>query len=99
MWEGSAFADPFYFYTKIMDAELKRRLDRIDEKLTTLLGRKKETWVGPRWLTKLTGWNNEDLRQAREQNIVEYKASEGGGWLYRLESVPEAFIKYSRNEG
>lgn len=76
-----------------MDPETKKYLDRIYTKVSQLVDKqKKETWVGPRWLTKLTGWNNEDLRQAREQNIVVYKASEGGGWLYQLESVPEQFI-------
>lgn len=51
----------------------------------------KSTWVSARWITKLTGWTNQEMRDAREQNIVQYKLSGGGGYLYRLESLPDDF--------
>lgn len=77
-----------------MDQELKRELSSIQKKLNDLMaGKRKETWAGPGWVTKLTGWNNETLRQARDQQIVEFKRSPTGGWLYKLESIPEQFIK------
>lgn len=76
-----------------MDLETKKYLDRIYAKITFLTEKeKKATWISPSWLKKLTGWSAEEMRQAREQRIIEYKASEGGGWLYKLESVPEQFI-------
>lgn len=77
-----------------MDRELKTELDRINKKLNALAaGQRKETWVPPGFITDLTGWDKEKLRQVREQKIVEFKRSVGGGWLYKLESIPEIFIK------
>lgn len=76
-----------------MDAETKREFERLNKKLNELAaGQRKETWVSPGWITDLTGWDCEKLRQARNQKIVEYKRSEGGGWLYKLESIPDRFI-------
>ena len=77
-----------------MDQELKREFDRLHREIKSLKQEKeKATWVGPVWITSLTGWNNEKLRQARDQKIVEYKRSEGGGYKYKLESIPDQFIK------
>jgi len=76
-----------------MDAAIKAEFERLHKKLNALAAeQRKATWVGPGWITDLTGWNNEKLRQARDQGIIEYKRSEGGGWLYKLESLPEVFI-------
>ncbi len=81
-----------------MDQEIKREFDRLHRELKALKAAKeKVTWVPPGWVTDLTGWNNEKLRQAREQKIVECKRSEGGGWLYKLESIPEQFIKQKQS--
>lgn len=77
-----------------MDRELKLELDRINKKLNALAAaQSKATWVSAGWITRITGWDHEKLRQARNQKIIEYKKSEGGGWLYKLESIPELFIK------
>jgi hypothetical protein len=66
----------------------------INKKLNALaVAQKKETWVGPGWVTDLTGWSPEKMRQARNSKIIEYKESPGGGYLYKLESIPEQFIK------
>ena len=76
-----------------MDRDLKIELDRINKKLNALVAApKKSTWVGPGWITDLTGWDKEKLRQARNANIIEFKQSNGGGYLYKLESIPEIFI-------
>lgn len=76
-----------------MDADVKRELTRINEKLNILVaGQHKSTWVSPLFIMDLTGWDKSKLRQAREQKIVEVKR-DGRGWLYKLESIPERFIK------
>jgi hypothetical protein len=77
-----------------MDNEIKAQFERLNKKLNELLqAQKKETWVGPGWVTDLTHWDCEKLRHARKQNIIEFKRSPGGGYLYKLESIPEQFIK------
>jgi hypothetical protein len=82
-----------------MDAELKREFDRLNKKLNEIATvQRKETWVSAGWISDLTGWDREKLRQAREQKIVEVKRSAGGGWLYKLESIPEQFIKQGEKQ-
>lgn len=77
-----------------MDRELKEYLDRINKKLNALAAvQGKSTWVNYQWIIDLTGWDKEKLRQAREQRIVEFKDNGKGGYLYKLESIPELFIK------
>lgn len=77
-----------------MDRELKIELERINKKLNALAaGQSKATWVPYQWVIDLTGWGKEKLRQAREQRIVEFKDNGKGGYLYKLESIPEIFIK------
>lgn len=79
--------------SKEMDRELKQQFELINKKLNALAaGQRKETWVTVSWVTELTGWDREKLRQARESKIIEFKRSETGGWLYKLESIPEQFI-------
>lgn len=77
-----------------MDAELiKIELRRINQKLTSILQeQKKETWVGPSFIREITGWDREKLRQARQQHIIQYKPSPGGGWVYKVESIPQPFL-------
>jgi len=76
-----------------MEPEIKREFEKLHKKLNDMMAsERKATWVGPGWVTDITGWNNEKLRQARDQHIVEFKRSEGGGYVYRLESIPEIFI-------
>ena len=76
-----------------LDPELKRAFEKLHRELKAIAAsQKKETWVSPGFVTDLTGWNSEKLRQARVQKIVECKRSAGNGWLYKLESIPEQFI-------
>jgi hypothetical protein len=76
-----------------MDLELKRELDRINQKLTTLLQerRPKPCWVRAKIIMQLTGWNGEEMRQARENGYIQYK-EENGLW-YDLESLPKVLIR------
>lgn len=76
-----------------MDAEIKQEFNRLNAKLNTLMGSsKKETWVKVGFVTDLTGWDREKLRQARDQGLIEFKKTKDG-WFYKLESIPEVFIK------
>jgi hypothetical protein len=79
-----------------MDLELKAEFNRLHKKLNELIKStaiKKETWVTYPWIMEVTCWNKRKLQAAREQKIVEYKESGSGGYLYKLESIPEYFIK------
>lgn len=79
-----------------MDRELKQQFELINKKLNALAAQQRDQpahWVGPSWVTDLTGWDAEKLRQARENKLIEFKRSQGGGYLYKLESIPEIFLK------
>jgi len=77
-----------------MEPDIKREFDRLHRELKSLKeAQGKATWVSPSWVTDLTGWSKEKLRMARDQKIVDAKRSNGGGWLYKLESIPQHFIK------
>lgn len=77
-----------------MDQDIKREFDRLHREIKSLkASHEKATWVSSSWVTEVTGWNKERLRMARQQKIIEYKDSPGGGYLYKLESIPEIFIK------
>lgn len=77
-----------------MDSDIKREFERLNKKLNDLVaGQKKESWITATWVASLTGWDKHKLDQARKQKIIEFKRSDTGGWLYKLESIPEQFIK------
>lgn len=77
-----------------MDQATKSEFERLNKKLNALAATvRKETWVTAHWVTDLTGWDREKLRQAREEKIIEFKRANTGGWRYKLESIPEIFIK------
>ena len=76
-----------------LDPELKRAFEKLHREIKAIsVAQKKETWASPGFVTDLTGWDNEKLRQARAQGLVECKRSAGGGWLYKLESISDKFI-------
>lgn len=73
-------------------AILKQQLDRIEKKLSVILGeKKKKSWVKAGDIMRMTGWNKEKLRQMRDNGIVEYKDDEG--FFYNPDSIPQMFIK------
>lgn len=75
-----------------MDPETKRRFDRVDEKLTTIMQvQKKQTWVTAYFLRELTGWDDKKIRQARIQGVVESRCV-GKGVQYLVQSIPEEFL-------
>lgn len=77
-----------------MDQDIKREFDRLNRKIEALKQEQaKATWVSASWVTDLTGWSPRRMQLARQQGIVEYKESRGGGYLYKLESIPDRFIK------
>lgn len=76
-----------------MDQEIAQQFNRINAKLNKLMeAQKKETWVKVGFVTMLTGWDHEKIRQARDQEIIEWKIDPAKGRLYKLESIPEMFI-------
>jgi hypothetical protein len=78
-----------------MDAETKREFDRLNAKLNTLLAEaKKETWLKGHDIMKITVWTDkEKLRRAKNVGYVEQKKDKKLGIVYKLESIPEVFIK------
>lgn len=73
---------------------LETKIDRLDRKLAAIAAEKKKgTWVKVGFVTDLTGWDREKLRQAREQGLVEFKEDAKLGRVYNLESIPPMFIK------
>lgn len=52
-----------------------------------------QTWVSVRFIQDLTGWDSEDLREVRKQNIMVYRKNAAGGYEYLLESLNDKFIK------
>lgn len=66
---------------------------RIDRKLTALLSTK-QTWVTAQEISKLTGWDGNGLRRARERKYLEYKQRTAKSFVYLLESLPNQFIRH-----
>ena len=77
-----------------MDQDIKREFERLHREIKSLKKEQgKATWVTHVWIMEVTGWNKRKLQAAREQEIIEYKESGSGGYLYKLESIPEQFLK------
>ena len=72
-----------------MTIEQQRR--RIDLKLTSLLN-KRQTWVTAQDISKLTEWDGNWLRRARERNYLKFRQRTGKSFEYLLETLPEQFI-------
>lgn len=78
-----------------MDAEIKREFERLHSKINTLLAeQKKETWLKGHDIMQITVWSDkEKLRRAKMYGYVEQKKDKKMGIVYRLESIPEYFIR------
>ena len=72
----------------------QKLLRRIDEKLSRLLIKEaKPVWGRVNWVQELTGWNGDQIRNAREQGLIEFRATQSEKILeYRLDSIPPIFI-------
>jgi len=78
-----------------MDREIQQRFNRIDDKLNKIMGwQRQEHWVKVGFITMVTGWDGETLRQARKQGLVEWKDDANKGRIYLLESIPQIFIRH-----
>lgn len=76
-----------------LDPQIKTELVRINAKLAHISQKQsRQTWVKPKWITDLTGWGSEKLRQAREENLIQHRRA-GKNFEYLLESIPDQFIK------
>lgn len=76
-----------------MDRDIQREFEKLHREIKELKTQQvKATWVPAGWILEVTGWTERRLQTAREQKIVETK-KKGGGYLYKLESIPEIFLK------
>lgn len=77
-----------------MEPDIKKEFDRLHREIRSMKEKQeKSTWVSASWVIDLTGWTPRRMQLAREQGIIEFKKNKGGGFLYKLESIPEQFIK------
>ena len=73
-------------------AALKQQLDRIERKLSVILGeQKKKSWVKAGDVMRVTGWNKEKLRQMRVNGLIEFKNDDG--FFYNPDSIHKMFLK------
>lgn len=76
-----------------MEQDIKRAFERLHREIKSLKAtQEKTTWVPAEWVLEITGWTKRRLQTAREQGIVETKRH-GQSYRYKLESIPEIFIK------
>lgn len=79
------------------DEAIIQRLDRIERKLSAILGEKKRaTWVKVKAIMDVTGWDKVQLRRMRDNGLVEYKKNSTGIW-YLVESVHEKLIQHEKS--
>lgn len=58
---------------------------------TTFSLNKPSAWAKPGFVTSITNWDGEKLRQARDQGLIQYEKREDGFW-YNLDSIPERLL-------
>jgi hypothetical protein len=51
-----------------------------------------QTWVKPSWITYLTGWNGEKMRQARQSGLIKFRSNGSGSYEYLVQSIPDQFL-------
>jgi hypothetical protein len=77
-----------------MDRETLQHFNRLNDKLNKIMEKQRqEHWVKVGFITQVTGWSAETLRQARQQGLVQWKDNVDGRF-YLLESIPEIFIRH-----
>lgn len=68
--------------------------ERIDRKLSLLVQEKnKVRWVRAPVISKMTGWDKNGMRRARENRYVVYKEDEDGKFLYNPDSIHPIHLK------
>jgi hypothetical protein len=75
------------------DALIKQQLDRIERKLSQILGNKREVWVGAADVMKATGLNKTDLYRMRKSGAILFKKV-GKSIVYNPDSIPSIFIRH-----
>jgi hypothetical protein len=53
----------------------------------------KRNWAKIGFVTHLTGFDHEKMRQVREQNLIVWEEREKGVFWYDIDSIPERFLK------
>ncbi len=53
----------------------------------------KAYWVKAVWIMEVTGWNKEQMRRAREQNMITWRHTDIDGFQYDLNSIHPLLIK------
>jgi hypothetical protein len=67
--------------------QLKNRVARLERQLKA----KKSEWVKSPIITKLTGWDANKMRIARNNGYIQWKKNTTGFW-YDLSSINEKFL-------
>lgn len=76
-----------------MEPDIKREFERLHREIKSLKAtQEKATWVPAEWVIEITGWSIRKLQKARVQGVIQSK-QEGARYRYKLESIPEIFIK------
>jgi hypothetical protein len=68
-------------------AKLEKRIARLERQLKA----KKSEWVKSPIITKLTGWDANKMRLARNNGYINWKKDSNGFW-YDLNSIHEKFL-------
>jgi uncharacterized protein YbgA (DUF1722 family) len=72
-----------------MTPSQEKLMREINKKLDQLLDTKLKKWVSASEVMKITGWNKDQLRNKRDQGLIEYERNGRNGWKYLLETVPQ----------
>jgi hypothetical protein len=73
--------------------ELEQRIAKLELEIKFLRSnaRKTRTWVKVSEVVRLTGWDKEEMRRARENGYIEFRTK--NGFEYLVESIHPMFIK------
>lgn len=75
---------------------MKEEMARMRQEL--FKSKNKETWGTASDITRLTGWNSEQLRKHRDQNTIDFKCigknARKSVYRYNLNSIPDHYLKH-----
>lgn len=74
---------------------LDRRMQSMERMLRDLVKQKNQPlWVGPSKTKEFTGWNDDDMKRARELTWVKWRRTNGQkGYQYDINSIDQKFLK------